>query len=100
MRKAKLRLDYKKFHTEGIKVIKDEPTSTMSLSFTGADSITAEQEKKVARRISRFLEENDFALFFDVEEVQMAIMESRNILQEYEDVHVELENELGLELPM
>ena len=97
MRKAKLRLDYQKFHTEGIKVIKDEPTSTMSLSFTGADSITVEQEKKVVRRISRFLEENDFDLFFDVEEVQMAIVESRNILQEYEDVHVELENELGLE---
>ena len=97
MRRTKLRWDYKKLHTDGVRMIKDDGASAMSRSFSGGESITIEQETKVVRKMSRFLEENDFGLFFDVDELHVAIEEARNILQEYDDVHVELENELGTE---
>ena len=84
-------------HETGARVYIEEP-SNMSMSSTlGGGSITVELETKIVRKIKTFLEENDITLFFDLEESQIAIERARNILQEYEDVHVELENELGNE---
>ena len=57
-------------------------------STLGGGSMTVELELKVVRKIKTFLEENDITLFFDLEESQIAIERARNILQEYEDVHV------------
>ena len=94
MRRSKKRIDYKKLHETGEKVFLEIPS--MSESHQGG-SMTAEFESKVVCKIDRFLEESDLNLFFDVEEIQIAIEKCRNILQEYEDVHVELKNELGTE---
>ena len=97
MRRAKKRLDYKRLHETGEKVY-IENSASMSMSETKqAGSITAEFESKVVCKIDRFLEESDLNLFYDIEEIQIAIEKSRSILQEYEDVHVELKNELGTE---
>jgi len=58
-------------------------------------TLTVEQELKVVKKIDRFLEENDkLDLFFDADELYEAIRECREILQEYEEIHVELQNEL------
>ena len=94
MRRSKKRIDYKKLHETGEKVFLEIPS--MSESHQGG-SMTAEFESKVVCKIDRFLEESDLNLFYDVEEIQIAIEKCRNILQEYEDVHVELKNELGTE---
>ena len=86
MRKAKQRWDYKTLNNTGVKILKAKPARM---------TLTVEQELKVVKKIDRFLEENDkLDLFFDADELYEAIRECREILQEYEEIHVELQNEL------
>ena len=96
MKRSNRRLDYKILHETGEKVYLENTSMSTSVSLDGR-SITGEYEAKVICKIETFLEENDLTLFFDLEEVKNAIERARNILQEFEDVHVELKNELGSE---
>ena len=95
MRKCNRRLDYHILHETGARVYIEEPSNMSISSALGGGSITVELESKIVRKIKTFLEENDITLLFDLEETQIAIERARNILREFEDVHVELENELG-----
>ena len=55
-----------------------------------------EQEGKNARKVERFLEQNgDLDLYFDIEELKTGIEEGLMVLRDYDDVHVELKQEVG-----
>ena len=55
-----------------------------------------EQEGKNARKVERFLEQNyELDLYFDIEELKTGIEESLMVLRDYDDVHVELKQEIG-----
>ena len=58
-------------------------------------SVTIEHELKTVCKINRFLEENQLSSFSDIEEVDECLEKMRDLLQEYEDVHIELRRELG-----
>ena len=81
------RLDYAHFDKTGEKIFKKRCISTMS--------ITIEHELKTVCKINRFLDENQLSLFYDVEEINEGLEKMRELLQEFEDVHVELRRELG-----
>ena len=58
--------------------------------------MTVEQEGKNARKVERFLEQNyELDLYFDIEELKTGIEESLMVLRDYDDVHVELKQEIG-----
>ena len=52
------------------------------------------EEGKVCLRFDRFIEEYEFALLFDVEDIEAAIIERRKLLESYEDIHLELQRVL------
>ena len=83
----KKRLDYAHFDKTGEKIFKKRSISTMS--------ITIDHELKTVCKINRFLDENQISLFFDVEEINEGLEKMRELLQEFEDVHIELRRELG-----
>ena len=94
MKRSTRRIDYKILHNTGEKVYLEEASMSTSVSLDGR-SMTGEFEAKVICKVETFLEENDLTLFLDFGEVQTAIERARSIVQEFEDVHVELKNELG-----
>ena len=84
-------LDYDKLHKSGKRVYKG---ARVTGSMSGQK--LQDSEKKVALKIKRFLEENlNFSELFDVEEIESSAGLLRELLESYEDVHIELERELG-----
>ena len=82
-------LDYDKLHKSGKRVYKG---ARVTGSMSGQK--LQDSEKKVALKIKRFLEENlNFSELFDVEEIESSAGLLRELLESYEDVHIELERE-------
>ena len=52
-------------------------------------------ERKLSSKIKRFLDENVVSEFFDIEEIEGSAGSLRELLESYEDLHMELRNELG-----
>ena len=89
LRSSKL-LDYNIFHETGDRVYKSgrEDKTVMDRK--------KDSEKKIASRIDRFLTQNaDLSEFFDLDEIDGSIRELRELLESYEDLHIELKSELG-----
>ena len=99
-RKKNVRLEYKEYHTRGRKVQKEaEKLEKITQSFKDLSVMAVGQlvddEKKVVKKITRFLDENeDLGLLFDIEDVEKAIIEVKNYIDSYEEIHIELEREL------
>ena len=54
-------------------------------------------ETKVCLKIDRFIDENDFELLFDIEEIEISICEFKTLIEKYEEIHVELKQELSVQ---
>ena len=52
------------------------------------------EEKKVCLKNNRFIDEYDFELLFDIEDVEKGISEFKILIEKYEEIHVELKREL------
>ena len=83
-------LDYKTLNESGDRVYK----GVRSVSNMSAPKIQ-DAEKKLSSKIKRFLDENEISEFFDLEEIEGSAGSLRDLLESYEDLHIELRNELG-----
>ena len=89
LRSSKL-LDYQIFHETGDRVYKSGREDNIVMDRK------KDSEKKIASRIDRFLTQNaDLSEFFDLDEIDGSIRELRELLESYEDLHIELKGELG-----
>ena len=94
------RLDYKEYHKTGKKVIKEsKELNRISEKFKKIAIMAAEkiidEEKKLRLKIDRFLDEYDFELLFDIEDIEKGISEFKILIENYEGIHVELKRELN-----
>ena len=100
-RRVQSRLDYNIYNITGKKVAKENRTlERLSEGFEKLAVMATEklevEEKKINRKIIRFLKENDeFTSFFDVDDIEKAVVEIKWLLEKYEETHLELEEELG-----
>ena len=102
-RVTKNTLDYKQYHTRGNKVAKE--TKALQKITEGFEQLAImskekliDDEKKLSRKIKRFLKEyEDLDILHDVDEVEAAVAEIKEIIDNYEEVHIELERELKRE---
>ena len=51
-------------------------------------SVMACEERKVCLKFDRFIKEYEFELLFDVADIETAIIECRELLKSYEDIHL------------
>ena len=86
--RPKERIDYKFFNSTGKKVPKNFPKSCKNMG----EAIDI--ELKIVSKLNRFLEEYDLSLLFDIKEIQDAVIEARNLIESYEDIHIQLKKEL------
>ena len=93
------RLDYKVYHKTGKRVVRQSKEldriseNYKKFSIMAAEKII-DEEKKVCLKINRFIDEYDFELLFDIEDVEKGISEFKILIEKYEEIHVELKREL------
>ena len=85
-------LDYKILNKSGGRVYK----GTREVGIMSTQKLQ-DSERKLSRKISRFWEENKISEFFDLNEIESAAGFLRELLESFEDVHIELSRELGNE---
>ena len=54
-----------------------------------------DKETKVSFKFSRFVDEYDFDILFDIEDIEAGIIEIKKLIDSFEGIHVELKRELG-----
>ena len=91
--------DYKIYNATGRKVAKENRAlEKMSGNFRNLATIEIEkldfEDKRVGLKITRFTEEYDFDLLFDVEDIKAGIAEFKKLIDIYEEIHVELKRQL------
>ena len=89
------RLDYKVLHNFGTKITKRVLPNTPSLTMDLQKLV--DDEKRAGLRIDRYVEEYELELLFDIDEIEEGIKTFKELLEDYEALHVELERELGEE---
>ena len=80
-------LDYKPYHLIGAKVLKNSEVMERLI----------EEDQKIVRKFSRFYEEYELDLLFEVADIEEGIVELKDLAEKYEDVHIKLEKKLGSE---
>ena len=98
-RRATHRIDYKLYSETGRKVIKEsKQLERITAGFKNLSAMASrkliDDERKVCLKFERFMEEFEFELLFDVEDIVAAIVECRKLLESYDDVHLDLQREL------
>ena len=88
-------LDYKVLHNFGTKTTKRVLPNLPSLTMDFQKLV--EDEKKAGLRIDRYVEEYELDLLFDIEEIEEGVRNFKELLEDYEALHIELERELGEE---
>ena len=83
-------LDYRTLNKSGDRVYKGK-RNICEMSVPKNQDI----ERKLSSKIKRFLDENVVSEFFDIEEIEGSAGSLRELLESYEDLHMELRNELG-----
>ena len=79
-RRAFDKIDYKVYHKTGKKVVKesrelDKISEKFKQLATMANEKIVDEENKVCMEINRFIDEKDFELLFDIEEIEISICE-------------------------
>ena len=102
LRPRKTRDDYRILGNSGRRVIKETnilnkiesscPNSTMSLNMALQKLI--DDENRICLKIDRYFEEFTFDLMFDIEDIEKGILEFREHIENYEELHVALKREL------
>ena len=82
-------LDYKTLSNSGNRVYKGERNLTDMSVQKIQDS-----EHKISSKIKRFLDENDISEFFDLDEIESSAGSLRELLENFEGLHIELKREL------
>ena len=54
-----------------------------------------ENEKRLCLKIYRFIDEYEFELLFSIEEIETGIIEFKKLIENYEEIHIGLNRELG-----
>ena len=101
LRPRKTRVDYRILGNSGRRVIKE--TSALSKTRSSQnpiDSINMElqrlkdDEKRICLKIDRYFEEFTYDLMYDIEDIEKGILEFRELIDNYEEVHIRLKREL------
>ena len=99
MPRERERFDYKTYNATGKKVAKENRAlDKISENFRNLAKMELEkldvEDKRVGLKITRFTEEYDFDLLFDVEDIKAGIAEFKKLIDMYEEIHVELKRQL------
>ena len=102
LRPRKSRVDYRILANSGRRITKETTTlekiessyQNLSLSSNMALQNLIDDEKRICLKIERYFKEFTFDLMFDIEDIEKGISEFRELIENFEEIHVGLKREL------
>ena len=83
------RIDYDIYHKKGLKVLKDSGKIDVKMANL------VDEELKIVKKFSRFFNEYEVSILYEVQDIEIGIKELKVLADSYEDVHVQLNREIG-----